>query len=155
MYVLVGALTVLNAVGRVVKAYRRQGGEVLFDGGSVVLLVAITYTQLNEVFPTITEFGRPDGLRTAVRDLANDNVMTAVMLTGVMLLQAGRYYAAKPSSAPPQTQSESAPPPSPLSNRTSTPFRELTEEEAMELRGGEESPSPSVRAGRRKNRVKR
>lgn len=80
--------------------------------------------------------------------------MTAVMLTGVMLLQvsclflrvcqahaqAGRYYAKKPSSAPPPAVVDSAPasPPTEPYRRSSTPFRELTEDEALELKGLDE-----------------
>jgi len=79
--------------------------------------------------------------------------MTAVMLTGVMLLQvslteklfawpqayaqAGRYYAKRPSSTPPPAVVDSAPtsPPTEPYRRSSTPFRELTEDEALELKG--------------------
>ena len=109
-------------------------------------------------------------LVTAVRDLANDNVINAVMLTGVMLLQvppspltvtradadigskAGRHYS-KPSNPVPisEMRSSDLTPPeetvplpdeevrrsqrSPVAGRSSTPFRELTEEEATELNG--------------------
>jgi hypothetical protein len=158
-----------------------------------VLLASIAYTQISEVFPSksvsgdntladaadaalaIALFPNPlpqpvqkhplfPALSTAVRDLANDNVMTAVMLTGIMLLQvreqgsrsghadhtlqAGRYYAKKPSSSsvPSGTSSGPTTPPqqvqslpvekhSPIAERAATPFRELTEEEAMELNG--------------------
>jgi hypothetical protein len=63
-------------------------------------------------------------------------------------LQAGRYYAKKPSSSsvPSGTSSGPSTPPqqaqslpverhSPIAERAATPFRELTEEEAMELNG--------------------
>ena len=118
--------------------------------------------------PNITAHPTYPALATAVRDLALDNVMTAVMLTGVMLLQVcstrpclvpllimqgGRYYAKRPSSSDPKLllkTDDAAPssvsvadaPPSPIAARASTPYRELTEAEAMELNGlGKNSPS--------------
>jgi len=82
--------------------------------------------------------------------------MTAVMLTGVMLLQvntltpshpkqthqqAGRYYAkrssnAVPALAQPATLDDmsAASPNNEAVRRSGTPYRELTEEEALEMR---------------------
>lgn len=95
----------------------------------------------HELFPT---------LATRVRDLANDNIITAVMLTGIMTLQAGRVYSrndgadadghdadelrSEPASADTSAASTRASTPKPLSERNATPFRELTEEEALELK---------------------
>ena len=89
-----------------------------------MLLAAIAYYQINEVYPStlaghsqyrtaltdtaVTLFPSPlpkkvedhafyPALVTAVRDLANDNVITAVMLTGVMLLQV-RLHLLAPST---------------------------------------------------------
>lgn len=87
------------------------------------------------------------GLAGAVRDLANDNIITAVMLTGIMCLQAGKYYSSRGSGAhyPRSGNSSAVSTPkasprldtvrlSPVSGRNATPFRELTEEESFELR---------------------
>jgi len=79
-----------------------------------VLVASVTYNQITEVYPSKSKFSRraqlqahaaaltsfpnplPENLTehdmfpalaSAVRDLANDNIITAVMLTGVMLLQ--------------------------------------------------------------------
>lgn len=99
----------------------------------------------------------------SVHDLASDNIMCAVMLTGVILLQvrppanlpryltrmywlikqAGRYYskrsASKEHAAFVAEQAKSGTHVeqdlSSLSRRSATPFRELTEDEAMELSG--------------------
>ncbi|KAK8861293.1 hypothetical protein IAR55_002112 [Kwoniella newhampshirensis] len=172
VYCSIGLVAILSVCGRGIKGYKGNGGEVLFDGGSLVLSAAIAYTQLADVGPTISLFPSPlpenlldhptyPGLVTAVRDLATSNIMTAVMLTGLMLLQAGRYYAKRPSSSPPTTvvdPSASTPPrapspekqPSPISLRSSTPFRELTEEEAMELNGSDVQKSASKRRGTKK-----
>lgn len=112
-------------------------------------------------------------LTTAVSDLATGNIMTALMLTGLILLQvgrfpsasrrcrtltpeykAGRYYAKRPTFPPATTDESAASTPAsascpsspethpiPVSQRSATPFRELTEDEALELdaSGGEES----------------
>lgn len=116
-------------------------------------------------------------LTTAVRDLATSNIMTAVMLTGLILLQvcrasysyfsschtlilkssrrhkAGRYYAKRPASPPITTENSSVSTPAsasspsspethpiPVSQRSATPFRELTEDELLELDSGKEEP---------------
>ncbi|ORX36453.1 ER membrane protein SH3-domain-containing protein [Kockovaella imperatae] len=149
VYFAAGAIALICAGGRMVKDWRGRHGEVLFDGGSLVLLGAIAYNQLTELAPTLALFplSVPTDLPkhslwpvlvTAVRDLANDNVITAVMLTGVMLLQAGRYHAKKKSPIPSTPTSSQSPAVSrtgsPLLDRKSTPYRELTEQEAFELR---------------------
>ncbi|RXK35668.1 hypothetical protein M231_07041 [Tremella mesenterica] len=173
VYVGVGASALLSSGGRGVKGWRGMNGEMLFDGGSVVLLAAITYTQIFDVFPTISLLPSPlppnvqdhptyPALATAVRDLALDNVMTAVMLTGVMLLQAGRYYAKRPSSSPVSLMASAnitpppdvltppqSKPPSPLTERSATPFRELTRQVGMELR------DPTVSSPNRRRHRKR
>lgn len=73
------------------------------------------------------------------------------MLTGIMFLQAGRYYSSRgsgehyPRSGNTSAATSAAPTPkaspkldtvrlSPVSERNATPFRELTEEESFELR---------------------
>nr|XP_019012358.1 uncharacterized protein I206_03205 [Kwoniella pini CBS 10737]OCF51139.1 hypothetical protein I206_03205 [Kwoniella pini CBS 10737] len=158
VYIAVGLVALASAGGRAVKGYKGQGGEVLFDGGAIVLWAAIAYTQIVDVYPTIKSIptSLPNSISkdksypelvTAVRDLATNNIMTAVMLTGIMLLQAGRYYskradendlppsvdvsAASTPGRVPSPESDPAPP----IKRSGTPFRELTEEEATELKG--------------------
>ncbi|XAO26860.1 hypothetical protein I312_105701 [Cryptococcus bacillisporus CA1280] len=168
VYIAVGLVLMLSAGGRSIKAYRGTSGEVLFDGGSLVLVASITYYQLAEVYPAITLIPNPlpanlvnhalyPALTTAVRDLATSNIMTAVMLTGLILLQAGRYYAKRPASPPvtaenssvstPATASSPSSPethPIPVSQRSATPFRELTEDELLELDSGREPVSTST-----------
>ncbi|WVQ83507.1 hypothetical protein IAT38_005648 [Cryptococcus sp. DSM 104549] len=155
-YTFVGLVLLLSVGGRSVKGYSRPGGEVLFDGGSIVLIAALMWTQYQEIYSSgIAMIPSPlpaklldhplyPTLNTVVRDLATNNIMTSVMLTGLVLLQAGRYYAKRPSSAPPavvggdstsSTPSASSPVTRPVavSKRSGTPFRELTEEESFEL----------------------
>ena len=51
-------------------------------------------------------------------------------------LQAGRYYAKRPSSSRPEAEAtvpDPQSPPTEPTRRSGTPFRELTEEEAFEL----------------------
>ncbi|WVO24245.1 uncharacterized protein IAS62_005609 [Cryptococcus decagattii] len=152
-YIAVGLVLILSAGGRSIKAYRRTSGEVLFDGGSLVLVASITYYQLAEVYPAITMIPNPlpanlvdhalyPALTTAVRDLATSNIMTAVMLTGLVLLQAGRYYAKRPAFPPVTAENSSAA--IPVSQRSATPFRELTEDESSELDSGRQPVSTST-----------
>ena len=54
-------------------------------------MVAINLFQNNSPFDSKTRRDNPS-LSNAVRDLANDNVITAVMLTGVMLLQVSENF---------------------------------------------------------------
>ncbi|OXB33511.1 hypothetical protein J007_06819 [Cryptococcus neoformans] len=170
VYIAVGLVLLLSAGSRSIKGYRGSSGEVLFDGGSLgkfplpresrsylVLVASITYYQLSEVYPAIAmipshlppnlvDHPLYPALTTAVRDLATSNIMTALMLTGLILLQAGRYYAKRPTFPPDTTDessvstpaSASAPSspethPIPVSQRSATPFRELTEDEVLEL----------------------
>lgn len=120
-YLFVGGLAIAAAGGRMRKGLTTgQGGEVLFDGGSLggltsgvmlilVLLAALTLNQVMDVFPSksisrvcltpaigniptpmptnVSSHPSYAAWTTAVRELANDNVMSSVMLTGVMLLQ--------------------------------------------------------------------
>ena len=79
-------------------------------------------------------------LSSSVRELATDNIKCAVMLTGVMLLQGGRYYAKRPSRQPVELVDQSgndssteASSPEVKPARPGTPYRELTEEEALDL----------------------
>jgi hypothetical protein len=111
-------------------------------------------------------------LASAARELASDNIMCAVMLTGVLFLQvstemavargesdcqAGRYYSKRSAKAAQKEEAEinaanvvADHSSSPI-RRTSTPFRELTEQEAMELKGLDDSERPTrQRVGRTK-----
>ncbi|BEI80130.1 hypothetical protein CcaverHIS002_0106590 [Cutaneotrichosporon cavernicola] len=158
VYLGVGLASSLAALTKLVTGWRGQSGEVLFDGASLLLITSVAYNQATEVFPTLAAIPSPlpanltehemfGPLATAVRDLANDNIITAVMLTGVMFLQAGRYAASRsgendgpemmPDTAPSSATSSLVPSPAmtpkPLNERHATPFRELTEAEAMEL----------------------
>nr|ODN98665.1 hypothetical protein L204_02629 [Cryptococcus depauperatus CBS 7855] len=110
-YIVVGSVLLLSIGGRSVKGYRGKGGEVLFDGGSLVLIASIVYYQATETYPAITLIPNPlpvnlvdhplyPALTTAVRDLATTNIITAVMLTGLIFLQAGRYYSQRPNAPP-------------------------------------------------------
>ncbi|TXT10998.1 hypothetical protein VHUM_01749 [Vanrija humicola] len=160
VYIAVGVAALVAAGGKLVSGWRGKGGEVLFDGASLLLVASITYNQVTELYPTLVSFPNPlpekltehdtfPVLAAAVRDLANDNIITSVMLTGVMLLQAGRYYSSRTSSSSfprsTETSVQSSPSSSPaaspiaepvaLSDRLATPFRELTESEALELEG--------------------
>ncbi|WRT65387.1 uncharacterized protein IL334_002330 [Kwoniella shivajii] len=154
VYIAVGIVALLSAGGRAMKGYQGQSGEILFDG---VLWSAIAYTQIYDVYPTIklipshlpqslTDHKAYPELVSAVRDLATNNIMTAVMLTGIMLLQAGRWYSKRSANdLPPSVDISAASTPGrasspekeslPLPKRSGTPFRELTAEEAFELSG--------------------
>ncbi|KAL7422760.1 hypothetical protein Q5752_002054 [Cryptotrichosporon argae] len=175
VYITIGLLGVAAVGSRIVSGYRGEGdgnGDVLFDGGSVVLLAGITYNQAVEVFPSITSIPSPlprrlaqhalyPALSNAVRDLANDNVITAVMLTGVLLLQAGRYYSSRSSPSYVELPSEASSEPTsgaedePI-RRPGTPWREMTEDEAMELASDDEGErkgaAPAARARRAKGK---
>ncbi|WVN90363.1 uncharacterized protein L203_105599 [Cryptococcus depauperatus CBS 7841] len=99
-YIVVGSVLLLSIGGRSVKGYRGK-----------VLIASIIYYQATETYPAITLIPNPlpanlvdhplyPALTTAVRDLATTNIITAVMLTGLIFLQAGRYYSQRPNAPP-------------------------------------------------------
>ncbi|KAF9559128.1 hypothetical protein CPC08DRAFT_666672 [Agrocybe pediades] len=81
-----------------------QAGNLMFDGGSIFLFATTIFMYINTVLPNI--FSRfsslpvhqltdpfPRALRNATLDLASTNLICSVALTGVLALQAGRFWA--------------------------------------------------------------
>ncbi|KAI0725177.1 Shr3 amino acid permease chaperone [Fomitopsis betulina] len=99
----IGALTILWSL--------RDGraGNLMFDGGSIFLYGAATYVYMHDVLPNIfTNFTYldfpsqsstpnvtpfPAYLRGPTLQLASWHLVCSVLLTGVILLQAGRWWA--------------------------------------------------------------
>ncbi|KAK2466965.1 hypothetical protein APHAL10511_001223 [Amanita phalloides] len=81
-----------------------QAGNILFDGGSIFLFGTTIVMYLYSVIPNIfTSFSTlpshqlkdpfPRGLRHTTLELASNNLICSVALTGVLALQAGRFWA--------------------------------------------------------------
>ncbi|RXW24122.1 hypothetical protein EST38_g1737 [Candolleomyces aberdarensis] len=97
--VLLGAVTILWSLNDL------GAGNIMFDGGSIFLFGTTIVVYLNSVMPTFAQFGAlpphlatdifPKVLRTTVLDLASNHLICSVALTGVLALQAGRYFAEK------------------------------------------------------------
>ncbi|KAK0197174.1 Shr3 amino acid permease chaperone [Armillaria mellea] len=96
--VLAGALTILLSL--------RDGeaGNLMFDGGSIFLFGTTVAMYLYSVIPVVhSSFTSlpphnltdafPAVLRSATLDLASSNLVCSVALTGVLALQAGRFWA--------------------------------------------------------------
>jgi len=98
LIVFIGALNILWSL--------RDGeaGNIMFDGGSIFLFCTTIATYLYSVLPSIfAQFEVlpahqlkdpfPPSLRSATLELATTNLMCSVALTGVLVLQAGRFWA--------------------------------------------------------------
>jgi hypothetical protein len=83
-----------------------EAGNLMFDGGSIFLFGTTTAMYLYTVMPNLfTKFASlpvhqltdpfPRALRSATLDLASNNLICSVALTGVLALQAGRFWAEK------------------------------------------------------------
>lgn len=81
-----------------------EAGNLMFDGGSIFLygVAAIMYAysvipNLMDKFTTIPPYHMKDAfprlLRTPTLDLASNHLVCSVALTGVLILQAGRWWA--------------------------------------------------------------
>ncbi|KAF5391351.1 hypothetical protein D9757_002028 [Collybiopsis confluens] len=96
--VLLGVTTILWSL--------RDGraGNLMFDGGSIFLFCTTiwmySYSVLPNIFALFTSLpphpstdAVPEHLRSAIFDLASNNLICSVALTGVLGLQAGRFWA--------------------------------------------------------------
>ncbi|KAF5315770.1 hypothetical protein D9611_004645 [Ephemerocybe angulata] len=83
-----------------------RAGNIMFDGGSIFLFGTTLVMYLNTVLPTIfSQFSTlpahelkdafPPSLRATTLDLASNHLVCSVALTGVIALQAGRFFAEK------------------------------------------------------------
>ncbi|KDR81557.1 hypothetical protein GALMADRAFT_89631 [Galerina marginata CBS 339.88] len=81
-----------------------RAGNIMFDGGSIFLFATTIIMYLNTVLPNIFSIFTslpthqlkdpiPRMLRNATLDLASNNLICSVALTGVLALQAGRFWA--------------------------------------------------------------
>ncbi|KAH6918638.1 Shr3 amino acid permease chaperone [Coprinopsis sp. MPI-PUGE-AT-0042] len=81
-----------------------EAENIMFDGGSIFLFATVIYVNLQSVIPNIfTNFTTlpvqdltqpfPPQLRNQTLELASNNLICSVALTGVLALQAGRLWA--------------------------------------------------------------
>ncbi|KAG5353964.1 hypothetical protein E4T56_gene12261 [Termitomyces sp. T112] len=96
--VVTGCITILWSLGD------GEAGNIMFDGGSIFLFGVTVVMYLYSVFPNIfANFGAlsdhqprdpfPSSLRLLTLELASNNLVCSVALTGVLALQAGRFWA--------------------------------------------------------------
>ncbi|KAJ7905409.1 Shr3 amino acid permease chaperone [Mycena olivaceomarginata] len=96
--VALGGISILWSLGD------GEAGNLMFDGGSVFLFGTTVVLYLYSVIPIIVaKFSTlpahrlkdpfPDSLRSATLGLASNHLMCSVALTGVLVLQAGRWWA--------------------------------------------------------------
>ncbi|KZT24119.1 hypothetical protein NEOLEDRAFT_1157025 [Neolentinus lepideus HHB14362 ss-1] len=80
-----------------------QAGNLMFDGGSTFLYGTVVAVYLYSVMPTLPNFlslpvhssstTYPPALRSSTLDLASNNLICSVALTGILVFQAGRWWA--------------------------------------------------------------
>ncbi|KAM6500572.1 Shr3 amino acid permease chaperone [Amanita muscaria] len=98
--VLIGATTLFWSLGDA------KAGNILFDGGSIFLFGMTVIMYLNSVLPNIfASFSIlpshqlvdpfPSALKAVTVDVASSHLICSVALTGVLALQAGRFWAEK------------------------------------------------------------
>lgn len=96
--VILGATTILWSLNDL------RAGNIMFDGGSIFLFGMTIIMYLNAVLPNIFSLFStlpihqlkdpiPRTLRVATLELASNNLICSVALTGVLALQAGRFWA--------------------------------------------------------------
>ncbi|KAF9005597.1 Shr3 amino acid permease chaperone [Cyathus striatus] len=96
--VLLGGVTILWSLGD------GQAGNLMFDGGSIFLFCTTVGMYLYSVLPNLfSQFTTlpphqlkdpfPRTLRGATLELASSNLICSVALTGILALQAGRFWA--------------------------------------------------------------
>ncbi|KAJ7452506.1 Shr3 amino acid permease chaperone [Mycena galericulata] len=102
--VALGAITILWSLGD------GAAGNLMFDGGSIFLFGTTVVLYLYSVVPIIlSKFTTlpshqlkdplPGSLRSATLGLASNHLMCSVALTGVLVLQAGRFWAERSDDA--------------------------------------------------------
>jgi hypothetical protein len=99
LYVL-AAIVVLGAATILWSLNDLQAGNIMFDGGSIFLYGTTVVMCINSVLPSLVEFAAldlrdaiPRSLRLTTLELASNNLICSVALTGVLALQAGRSWA--------------------------------------------------------------
>ncbi|KAF8628476.1 hypothetical protein AX15_003987 [Amanita polypyramis BW_CC] len=96
--VILGGTTIIWSLGD------GRAGNILFDGGSIFLfgttIVMYLYSVIPNIFASFTALPShqlkdpfPRALRHATLELASNNLICSVALTGVLALQAGRFWA--------------------------------------------------------------
>ncbi|KAF8959034.1 ER membrane protein SH3-domain-containing protein [Flammula alnicola] len=96
--VILGATTILWSLNDL------RAGNIMFDGGSIFLfgttIVMYLYTVLPDILTVFSALPThqlkdpiPSTLRNATLELASSNLICSVALTGVLALQAGRFWA--------------------------------------------------------------
>ncbi|KAJ7740702.1 Shr3 amino acid permease chaperone [Mycena maculata] len=105
IFYFLGAIVTLGAATILWSLNDRAAGNLMFDGGSIFLFGTTVVLYLYSVIPIIiSEFSTlpahelkddpfPGALRTATLGLASNHLMCSVALTGVLVLQAGRFWA--------------------------------------------------------------
>ncbi|CED83741.1 Shr3 amino acid permease chaperone [Phaffia rhodozyma] len=104
-FIAVTAITVRVLLGWKGVGGRGRSGEFLFDGASLFLFVYVLFTHIESINPSYQQIPRsiPSPLPSkyletrpelivAIRDLAASHAITAVALTGVLIMQGARYY---------------------------------------------------------------
>jgi len=100
------AVAALGAASLLASFKEGEAGNVMFDGASIFLYLCTLYVYWSSVLPNLSEvFSKPlprtesidvpfpDDLRQPTIELASSHLICSVALTGILLLQTGRYWA--------------------------------------------------------------
>jgi len=113
----------------------------MFDGGSIFLFGTTIVMYINSVLPSLLNFSTlplhslrdkiPHSLRIATLELASNNLICSVALTGVLALQAGRSWAERKEEGDDDeefvlVESDEAPVEAPVPAATAPPSNNIT-----------------------------
>ncbi|KAF8520170.1 ER membrane protein SH3-domain-containing protein, partial [Hysterangium stoloniferum] len=104
MGVAIGAVAFTGSATTLWSLWDGRAGNLMFDGASFFLYGIALCAYIFTVIPNLTEHFTsplalsatstfPTDLRTPTLDLASSNLVCSVALTGVLVLQAGRWWA--------------------------------------------------------------
>ncbi|KAG5221675.1 Shr3 amino acid permease chaperone [Salix suchowensis] len=82
-----GCITLLGGTTILWSLRDGEAGNLMFDGGSLCVFAKFASLPTHSLKDPI-----PNNLRTAALDLASNNLICSVALTGVLALQAGRFW---------------------------------------------------------------
>ncbi|KAF8921366.1 Shr3 amino acid permease chaperone [Mucidula mucida] len=104
LYYVLAVIVGIGAITILLSLRDGEAGNLMFDGGSIFLfgttISMYLYSVVPVVFSSFTSLPThkvmdpfPKSLRSATLDLASSNLICSVALTGVLALQAGRFWA--------------------------------------------------------------
>ena len=138
-----------------------RAGNLMFDGASIFLYSCAVFVYFYSAIPSLVHLSEPilsktesipDATRAATLELASSHLVCSVALTGVLILQAARYWVESPDGEGEEWGTEDAKPEREIrpSRRHSAGQQEATSPRVQELNGSTRRREGSLRRKSRK-----